>query len=385
MTIASNADKRHQTWDIFCQVIDNFGDIGTTWRLAQQLHKEHGYTVRLWVDELQALQALVPETNISLAQQWIEHIEVCHWTSTFATEITPAQVVIEAFACPLPDNYLVAMQQQDSSPIWLNLEYFSCESWVAGCHGLPSLQNNGLKKWFFFPGITPQSGGLLREKHLIQQRNHFVSDDILQTSWLTRHQLPKARPHSLKISLFAYENAAIGQLLTYLSSTEYCIDAYLPAGKLLNSVKQQLNIPQLTAGQTLHLNNLHLHIIPFMPQADFDQLLWYCDINFVRGEESLTRAIWAGKPFIWHIYPTDDLAHWPKLNAFIESYHMPSILADLTREWNHQHLNLTTLDSTLQQINEINDYCHRRSEQISQQPGLCQQLIEFVEQQAKML
>ena len=25
------------TWDIFCSVVDNFGDIGVTWRLARQL------------------------------------------------------------------------------------------------------------------------------------------------------------------------------------------------------------------------------------------------------------------------------------------------------------------------------------------------------------
>ncbi|WP_157072023.1 elongation factor P maturation arginine rhamnosyltransferase EarP, partial [Cupriavidus sp. HPC(L)] len=41
-----------RSWDIFCTVIDNFGDIGVCWRLARQLAQEHGHAVRLWVDDL---------------------------------------------------------------------------------------------------------------------------------------------------------------------------------------------------------------------------------------------------------------------------------------------------------------------------------------------
>ncbi|MBY0444112.1 MAG: elongation factor P maturation arginine rhamnosyltransferase EarP, partial [Burkholderiales bacterium] len=37
-------------WDIFCRVIDNYGDIGVCWRLARQLSFEHGFAVRLMVD-----------------------------------------------------------------------------------------------------------------------------------------------------------------------------------------------------------------------------------------------------------------------------------------------------------------------------------------------
>ncbi len=40
------------TCDIFCAVVDNYGDIGVCWRLARQLAHEHGMTVRLWVDDL---------------------------------------------------------------------------------------------------------------------------------------------------------------------------------------------------------------------------------------------------------------------------------------------------------------------------------------------
>ena len=32
------------------------------------------------------------------------------------------------------------------------------------------------------------------------------------------------------------------------------------------------------------------------------------------------RAQWAGRPFAWNIYPTDDGAHWIKMAAFLARY-----------------------------------------------------------------
>jgi hypothetical protein len=40
----------------------------------------------------------------------------------------------------------------------------------------------------------------------------------------------------------------------------------------------------------------------------------------VRGEDSFVRAQFAGKPFIWDIYPQDIDAHLKKLDAFLDVY-----------------------------------------------------------------
>ena len=50
-------------------------------------------------------------------------------------------------------------------------------------------------------------------------------------------------------------------------------------------------------------------MLPLLTQRDYDHLLWACDLNFVRGEDSFVRAQWAGAPFVWQIYPQDDGAH----------------------------------------------------------------------------
>ena len=65
---------------------------------------------------------------------------------------------------------------------------------------------------------------------------------------------------------------------------------------------------------------LTVRVLPFVSQPDYDKLLWACDLNFVRGEDSFVRAQWAGKPFIWHIYPQDKNLHHVKLRAFLQRY-----------------------------------------------------------------
>src|SRR5574343_571138 len=87
-------------WDIFCRVIDNYGDIGICWRLARQLAIEHHRNVRLWVDDLASLCPLCPTINPSLDQQSALGIDIRHWREDFPPERT-ANVVIEAFACEL--------------------------------------------------------------------------------------------------------------------------------------------------------------------------------------------------------------------------------------------------------------------------------------------
>lgn len=146
------------SWDIFCSVVDNYGDAGVTWRLARQLVAEQGLHVRLWIDDLSAFVRLCPNADPQALQQWQEGVRVCQWPAEWAGSDIP-DVVIEAFACRLPPAYTESMLQRSPRPLWLNLEYLSAEDWVSGCHGLPSPQLNGLKKFFFFPGFSDATGG----------------------------------------------------------------------------------------------------------------------------------------------------------------------------------------------------------------------------------
>ena len=81
-------------------------------------------------------------------------------------------------------------------------------------------------------------------------------------------------------------------------------------------------------------SSLSISYLPALTQVDYDHLLWACDLNFVRGEDSLVRALWAGRPFIWQIYPQDDGAHHAKLEAFLEWLDAPASLRRFHHAWN---------------------------------------------------
>ena len=135
------------SWDIFCRVVDNFGDIGVCWRLARQLTAEHGIAVRLWVDDLDSFARLCPAIKNSEASQVVTGVTVCSWREPFP-DVVPGTVVIEAFGCEIPASFKTAMAAKLPAPVWINLEHLSAEDWVTGTHGLPSPQAL-MNKYFF--------------------------------------------------------------------------------------------------------------------------------------------------------------------------------------------------------------------------------------------
>lgn len=311
---------RKKNWDIFCKVVDNFGDIGVCWRLARQLAAEHELRVRLWVDDLESFRRLCPEIDPSLKAQTQRGVLVRHWTSPFP-DADVADVVIEAFACELPASYLAAMvakAARETQPVWINLEYLSAEAWVTDCHGLPSPHPRlPLLKHFFFPGFVAGTGGLLREAGLLQERDAWRADSGALWEGLG---LPPPRPDETSVSLFCYENPALPELLKLWAASAEAIRCLVPEGRPLARAAACFGRESLKPGQTLRQGNLTLHALPFVAQEHYDHLLWACDLNFVRGEDSFVRAQWAARPLVWHIYPQEDEAHSRKLDAFLDLY-----------------------------------------------------------------
>lgn len=374
-----------KSWDIFCRVIDNYGDIGVCWRLARQLANEYQQQVRLWVDDLEALIRIWPDARL-LDQQQLANVEVRHWPAAFSADIEIAQIVIEAFACDIPNAYLQTMTAQKRAgrtPIWINLEYLSAESWVEDCHALTSVHpSTGLRKIFFFPGFTTKTGGLLREQDLIICRDTFDKRLFLDQINIIQ------RDESSLVSLFAYENPAIAPLLAAWIKSPQPVHCLVPQGKILTSINQQPGI-DLAPGKPFIQGNLRLEVIPFLTQRQYDHLLWACDINFVRGEDSFVRAQWAGKPFVWHIYPQEEQAHLVKLDAFLDKFlagKSPEFAGKLRETWhlwneykdlNDQWAELLALFPNWQQA------CSDWYQQLTQQPDLTSQLLALADKPAQ--
>ena len=306
-------------WDIFCHVVDNYGDIGVCWRLARQLANEHGFYVRLWVDDLESFQALCPQIEPQKPCMQIAGVDVRRWAANFP-EVTPCHVVIEAFGCRIPESFVAAMVTRRPTPVWINLEYLSAESWVSGCHALSSPHPRlPLVKHFYFPGFAANTGGLLRESDLLARRDDFEKRPELQQAFWRELGFPPPPVEALKVSLFAYKNPAIVELLHAWEASDRPVCCLLPVSGALHSLESFCGGP-LKAGDILQRNALEIRVIPFVEQSRYDRLLWVCDLNFVRGEDSFVRAQWAAKPMVWHIYPQEEDAHLAKLDAFLDVY-----------------------------------------------------------------
>ncbi|NIF81071.1 elongation factor P maturation arginine rhamnosyltransferase EarP [Paraburkholderia sp. Cy-641] len=310
--------------DIFCAVIDNFGDIGVCWRLARQLANEHGWQVRLFVDDLHAFQKLCPRLAPERARQTLDGIVIEHWhePAHAGETLDVADVVIEAFACELPPIYIAAMAERVRAPLWLNLEYLSAEDWVADFHLRPSPHPRyALSKTFFLPGLGPGTGGVLKERDLDAARAAFEGSPAARAAWWLAATGEAPPPASATVvSLFAYENPAVGSLLEQWRDSVTPVVLLVPEGRISGALARFFGLPSFAAGTHATRGNLSAHALAFTEQTGYDALLWASDVNFVRGEDSFVRAQWAAKPFIWHIYPQADDAHLPKLDAALAHY-----------------------------------------------------------------
>lgn len=330
----------NRTWDIFCTVVDNYGDIGVCWRLARQLAAERGLEVRLWVDDLASFAKICPGVVPGLDSQHIRGVEVRWWREPFPA-VKPADVVVEAFACNPPAIYVEAMAARAPKPAWINLEYLSAESWVQGCHALPSPHPSlPLVKHFFFPGFTAGTGGLLAETGLAQARDRFQRSAAEQARFWETLGVPAARANELQVSLFCYPHDGVAALLAAWAAGGSPVRCLVPEGTATAALSAVFGAEQLAPGAILRKARLEVRIFPFLDQDGYDRLLWACDLNLVRGEDSFVRGQWAARPLLWHIYPQKEEAHRPKLDAFLGLYcqglpqDTAAALALLWRAWN---------------------------------------------------
>lgn len=371
---------------LFCRVVDNYGDVGVCWRLARQFASEYSICVALWVDNLASFQKICPDVDPQCDEQQVQDVSVRRWDEDFgavgASDV--ADLVIEAFGCELPATYLGAMAMREPSAVWLNLEYLSAEPWVESCHAMashhPSLP---LTKHFFFPGFSAKTGGLLVERDVSARRTAFQRDAAANAAFLAGLGA-QGYEDARKISLFCYPNAPLEGLFDALQADARPTICFVPEGVASEAVGVFLGRPAQT-GASVTRDSLTVLVLPFVAQPDYDKLLWACDLNFVRGEDSFVRAQWAARPFIWQIYPQEEGAHWPKLSAFLDRYRLDMAgdaihaLADAWQAWNgagDMRVSWPALREALPQVSHHARYWER---QLARHGDLASNLIQYVQ------
>jgi uncharacterized repeat protein (TIGR03837 family) len=359
---------------IYCTVIDNYGDIGVCWRLARQLVREYGCAVHVWVNDAgwAAARQLISGLPQTPAPTLAEGVTVSAWSLACASgdEDCTGDVLIEGFGCTLPQAALAQLAARAQlgvrahKPIWIDLEYFSAEDWVPRFH----LQSGfdwevGARRWFFFPGVHDHSGGLLRERGLVVPRTQ-ESDSLKGSDFYM---------------CFAYAHAPYAEWLAALAGA-----GDRPVTIDLCGAQSQWAVAQLDLAAYPNVTTRHA---PFVSQLEFDRLLWRTDVLFVRGEDSMARALWSGRPFVWHIYPQAENAHHPKLMAWLRHYThgFPDALREayvaMHEVWNGMSEAARLGQAWRGLMGQWADWRRHsqlRSHQLAQAPDLAARLMKFV-------
>lgn len=384
-TSLPSMSEQEKRWDIFCKIVDNYGDIGVCWRLSRQLAREHGLAIRLFIDDFNVASKLIAglqeNAHHQVVQgQIIEDVEIVPWSQ--AEQMQPASIVLETFNCELPTPYLEKMASAKSACI--NVEYLSAEPWVNDFHARPS-QHPTLKltKYYFFPGFTEQTGGLIREQELIEQRNAFLADLQTREDFWQKIGVHQVAP--LNISLFGYPQADVKDFLTVLLQSSIKVNVLVPFGSILEALTLLYPLHDFSVGSVLRVGALTLYVLPFLSQDDYDRLLWACDVNFVRGEDSWIRAIWAGKPFIWQPYIQTENTHLVKLKAFLDCYLQEASL-QVKQCLCNAHYAWSALEDLAPQpgwqtffaaLPKLKQYAEVRSQTFASHPDLATKLVIF--------
>lgn len=245
-------------WDVYARVVDNYGDVGFAWRLARGL-AARGEAVRLVVDDPSALAWMAPDRGLE------PRVET--WPGTAEGSV---DVAVETFGCGFPP--------EASARLWIDVEHLTAERYAARSHGLPS-PGRERTVWFWFPGFDPDTGGVIGGF-----RGAAPSVGAART-----------------VSVFCYADARLADLVDALADR--------PTRFLL--------LPGPATDIARH-GAARAELLPWQSQDGYDRLLAACDLNLVRGEDSLVRAIHAGRPFLWQAYPQADGAHHAKVRALVE-------------------------------------------------------------------
>ncbi len=290
--------------NIFCDVIDNFGDAGVCLRLGRDLCNKKE-KVNLFCNDLEAIKKIIKKEDLDN-----QNLKISLWP-TKEDNIDLKDTVIQAFSVRLPD--FIYSNIKKNKALVINLEYLTAEPFADDCHKLPSF-SDGIESFFFFPGFTNKTGGLVIEDSFLKKvknknnllKNQFEEKTNIKDSYIT---------------LFSYENSNVNYIVKNLSKLaeeqNKSLTIIVFEGKPINNLNNKLNL-NLRVGDTYKLDNIFIKVSPMVDQDEYDSLLIKSFINLVRGEDSIVRAMLSGNPFLWNIYPQEENAHIDKINALFD-------------------------------------------------------------------
>ena len=308
-----------KTLDIFCEIIDNYGDIGVVYRTAKELQKIFPKSkIRAFLNRLDEFKKINSQV-LDLPSQNIDGIEYItfDYLRDNANELLTAQVIIEAFGCQIPEEYMEIAY--DNSELLINLEYLSAEDWIEDFHLQSSPLGRGkLKKVFFMPGFTEKSGGVIADSNYLERIQRILENkEFYEKKYLSDIE---DRENKIVGTLFSYEKN-FTPLLEDLKKLDKDVVILAMGEKTQDSLRKILkNFSIEDFRNSLKYGKIEIRFLNFLNQEEYEELINIVDFNFVRGEDSFIRAVLTGKPYMWHIYCQEEYAHMDKIEGFLDKY-----------------------------------------------------------------
>lgn len=308
-----------KTLDIFCKIIDNYGDIGVVYRTAKELQKIFPKSkIRAFLNKLDEFKKINSQV-LDLPSQNIDGIEYItfDYLRDNANELLTAQVIIEAFGCQIPEEYMEIAY--DNSELLINLEYLSAEDWIEDFHLQSSPLGRGkLKKVFFMPGFTEKSGGVIADSNYLERIQRVLENkEFYEKKYLSDIE---DRENKIIGTLFSYEKN-FTPLLEELKKLDKDVVILAMGEKTQDSLRKILkNFSIEDFRNSLKYGKIEIRFLNFLNQEEYEELINIVDFNFVRGEDSFIRAVLTGKPYMWHIYCQEEYAHMDKIEGFLDKY-----------------------------------------------------------------
>lgn len=335
--------------DIFCEIIDNFGDIGVVYRVAKELKKIfQNAKIRIVLNRLDEFKAINKEVK-DLDYQEINGL-ICateKYVKNNMDSFGVADLFIEAFGCNVPEEYIKIAKEK--SKLWINLEYISGEKWIEDYHLCESLiDSKSLKKIFYMPGFSKKSGGVIIDSEFLERKEKGISN---KNAILEKYFPEINFENRLVGTIFSYEKN-FSNLLETLKNKENTT-LILMGDKTQTSFKEILKENEIEYfGKLIKYGKIDIICADFMSQEEYEEVISAVDFNFTRGEDSFVRGILLGKPFMWHIYLQEEKAHMDKINAFVERF-KESIFEEF--EKNKKNKKNKKIDEKT--MNVLNKYC----------------------------
>lgn len=304
--------------DIFCEIIDNFGDIGVVYRISKELKKIfQNVRIRMVLNRLEEFKAINKKVK-DIDFQEIDGL-ICvteKYVKENAETFGTADVFIEAFGCNVPEEYI--KRAKENSKLWINLEYLSGEKWIEDFHLCESLiDSKTLKKIFYMPGFSEKSGGVIIDSGFLERKEYGKNnrEEVL------KKYFPNVDIKDKLIgTVFSYEKN-FDNLLEVLKDYERETLLILMGEKTQKSFSEILQKKlRENFGKIIKYGKITMMYADFLSQEEYEEVISAADFNFTRGEDSFVRGILLEKPFMWHIYLQEEKAHMDKIKAFTERF-----------------------------------------------------------------